>query len=189
MTAVSRQPKGEERRAKIIKAAIGVIAEQGVEVLSHRRVAAAAGVPLAATTYYFKSLDELRAAALNQIIARDLAAMDERFQTLPPTGDLGEILAQLVWEWLESREASVVTVEIFASAMRRESVREIAQSWESAWVEALTPRVGRTRALTSVCAAFGYIQYSLLQEDRPTFDEVAEVMCQSLGETVAIRPA
>ena len=43
----------------ILEAALRVIAERGVEAVTHRAVADAAGVPLSATTYYFESLDEL----------------------------------------------------------------------------------------------------------------------------------
>lgn len=177
-----RRPKGVARRAMILEAAITVISEQGLEALSHRRVAAAAGVPLTATTYYFESLDELRSAALNAIVARDFAAMEEHFQHLPPTGELGATLAQLIWDWLQDRESYRVTMEIFASAMRRDSVREIAQAWDRAWIDVLTPRVGRTRALVAVCTAFGYMQHSLLEDDPPSLEEVTTVMRLSLGE-------
>ncbi|HWI21090.1 MAG TPA: hypothetical protein VNT22_00590, partial [Baekduia sp.] len=106
------------------------------------------------------------------------------FQHLPPTADLGATLAQLIWDWLQDREAYMVTVEIFASAMRHESVREIARSWDQAWIDALAPRVGYAHALVCVCAAHGYIQRSLLQEDPPTLEEVTTVMRLSLGEMV-----
>lgn len=179
-STASRLPHGARRRAKIVDAAIGVIAEHGVEAMSHRRVAAAAGVPLAATTYYFTSLDELRTAALRETVRRDLAPMEEQLANLGQASDLAELLGQLIHDWLEDRVTSVVTIEIFASAMRRESVREIARSWEAAWLGALEPRVGRVRALTSVAAAFGYVQHALLEEDH-SLEEATAVMRQALG--------
>lgn len=55
--------KGARRRELIAAAAAALVLEQGPAALSHRAVAARAGVPLAATTYYFRDLDELAAQA------------------------------------------------------------------------------------------------------------------------------
>lgn len=65
------RPRGLERRAAIIDAAAEAVLASGVAALSHRVVAAAAGVPLGSTTYYFASLDELRAAAVEKLIVGD----------------------------------------------------------------------------------------------------------------------
>lgn len=181
MSATTRLPHGLERRATIVAAAITVIAEHGLEATSHRRVAAAAGVPLAATTYYFASLDELRRAALEEIIRRDLDAMEEHFARLDADSDLGEVLAELVWDWLQNREASMVTIETFASAARREAIRELADEWAAAWIGALVPRVGLVRARAAVYAAFGYIQHALVQKHPLSLDDLTAVMRQTLG--------
>ena len=52
-------PRGEARREAILKATLDVIAAHGTDGVTHRAVAAAAGVPLSATTYWFSSRDEL----------------------------------------------------------------------------------------------------------------------------------
>lgn len=48
-----------QRRDEILEAALRIIVRQGVRGVRHRAVAREAGVPLAATTYYFKDLDGL----------------------------------------------------------------------------------------------------------------------------------
>ena len=63
MTAAST-PKGERRRQALVEAAAALLVERGFEALRHRAVAERAGLPLASTTYYFDSLDELIAAAI-----------------------------------------------------------------------------------------------------------------------------
>ncbi|MFI9105077.1 TetR/AcrR family transcriptional regulator [Streptomyces fildesensis] len=55
-----------DRRRRIIDAAIRVVGERGIAGLSHRSVAAEAGVPLGSTTYHFATLDDLLVAALRQ---------------------------------------------------------------------------------------------------------------------------
>lgn len=53
----------EQRRLAILRAALRVIARDGVRGVRHRAVAAEAGVPLSATTYYFKDIHDLLADA------------------------------------------------------------------------------------------------------------------------------
>lgn len=62
MTSAST-PKGERRRHALVTAAAELLAEGGFDAVRHRAVAERAGLPLASTTYYFDSLDELVAAA------------------------------------------------------------------------------------------------------------------------------
>lgn len=52
---------GIERRQKIIEGTLRVIIREGIRAVRHRAVAKEAGVPLAATTYYFQDLHELLA--------------------------------------------------------------------------------------------------------------------------------
>lgn len=80
MTTAST-PKGERRRQALIEAAAALLVEGGFDALRHRAVAERAGLPLASTTYYFHSLDELVAAALEfhgrSELARGRALLDE----------------------------------------------------------------------------------------------------------------
>ncbi len=49
----------EQRRRTILEAALRIVVKEGVRGIRHRSVAKEAGVPLAATTYYFKDIQEL----------------------------------------------------------------------------------------------------------------------------------
>lgn len=57
-------PKGERRRQALVEAAADLLVEGGFDAVRHRAVAERAGLPLASTTYYFESLDELVTAAV-----------------------------------------------------------------------------------------------------------------------------
>src|SRR4051794_41347113 len=57
---VARYARGAQRRSALIEAAAGLLLEEGLAAISHRAVAARAGLPLASTTYYFASADDLR---------------------------------------------------------------------------------------------------------------------------------
>ena len=49
----------EQRRRLILEAALRIVIREGVRGIRHRAVAKEADVPLAATTYYFKDIQEL----------------------------------------------------------------------------------------------------------------------------------
>lgn len=54
----------EQRRLAILQATLRVLVRDGVRGVRHRAVAKEAGVPLSATTYYFKDIHDLLADAL-----------------------------------------------------------------------------------------------------------------------------
>jgi len=65
----------EQRRQAILDAAMAIIVRDGVRAVRHRAVAAAAGVPLSATTYYFKDIDDLITDTFAQFVERSAAYM------------------------------------------------------------------------------------------------------------------
>jgi DNA-binding transcriptional regulator YbjK len=64
--------RGERRRRELVDAAASLLEEGGFAAVTHRAVAARAGLPLAATTYYFASLDDLLEPALGLLARRQL---------------------------------------------------------------------------------------------------------------------
>jgi TetR/AcrR family transcriptional regulator, regulator of biofilm formation and stress response len=73
------QERGRRRRDALLDAAVELLTAGGFAAVSHRAVADRAELPLAATTYYFRSRDDLIAAAFELMVDRDLAATRERF--------------------------------------------------------------------------------------------------------------
>ncbi len=72
------QERSRQRRGELLAAAIELFAEGGARAITHRAVAARAGLPSATTTYYFESIDELIREALGAHItqwAKDLDAL------------------------------------------------------------------------------------------------------------------
>ncbi|HEX4559750.1 MAG TPA: TetR family transcriptional regulator [Mycobacterium sp.] len=75
-------PKGERRRYALVSAASELLAEGGFEAVRHRAVAQRAGLPLASTTYYFSSLDDLIARAVEHIGMIEVAQLRARVNSL-----------------------------------------------------------------------------------------------------------
>ena len=65
----------EQRRQDILDAAMRIVVREGVRAVRHRAVAAEAGVPLSATTYYFKDIDDLLTDTFAQYVERSAAFM------------------------------------------------------------------------------------------------------------------
>lgn len=65
----------EQRRQAILDAAMRIIVREGVRAVRHRAVAAEAAVPLSATTYYFKDIDDLITDTFAQFVERSAAYM------------------------------------------------------------------------------------------------------------------
>lgn len=75
-------PKGERRRYALVSAAAELLREGGFEAVRHRAVARRAGLPLASTTYYFSSLDDLIASAVDHIGMLEVAQLQARVAEL-----------------------------------------------------------------------------------------------------------
>ena len=79
----------EQRRQAILEAALRIIVRDGVRAVRHRAVAAEAEVPLSATTYYFKDINDLITDTFALFVERSAEAMsafwagaDEQLQQL-----------------------------------------------------------------------------------------------------------
>ena len=71
-------PKGVRRKYALVTAAAELLCEGGFDAVRHRAVARRAGLPLAATTYYFSSLDDLIVKAVEHVGALEAQQLRER---------------------------------------------------------------------------------------------------------------
>lgn len=106
--------KGERRRHDLVTAAAALLRDGGFDAVRHRAVAERAGLPLASTTYYFASLEDLVTAAVERHGRDGLAQGRERLAALPAgrPADRAE-LAELFLDQLltaESRDGGLDAV-------------------------------------------------------------------------------
>jgi TetR/AcrR family transcriptional regulator, regulator of biofilm formation and stress response len=163
-----RDARGERRRAELLDAAIDLIGEQGIDGVTHRAVAAAAGVPAASTSYYFRSKDDLIHEALRTLAEREIARLRERRTALgDAAADLDQTTEALAL-WIEEqitpagRIAMLAQYQLQLEAARRPEAREILEAWkvgtddlsETAMRSLGAPDV-RTSGILLVCAIDG----------------------------------
>ncbi len=168
-----RGPTDPDRRERIAAAAIAVVAERGVEGVTHRAVAAAAGVPLGSTTYHFATLDELLAEALRTAAEHNLATLRAWEQTLPPDADLAAALTDLAMRGLaEERARTVVEYELYVAALHRPLLRRASMGWDDALVELFTSRTDRVTGRLLAAAFCGLMMQALLADPPPARADV-----------------
>ena len=105
--------KGERRRNELVTAAAELLRSGGFDAVRHRAVAERAGLPLASTTYYFGSLEELVTAAVDRTSRDELAEGRRQLDQLgagpvPPGGPAELVLDLLLGP--ESREGGLDAV-------------------------------------------------------------------------------
>ncbi|WP_440900296.1 TetR/AcrR family transcriptional regulator [Actinosynnema sp.] len=138
MTAAAT-PKGVRRRQALVEAAAELLVEGGFAALRHRAVAERAGLPLASTTYYFDSIDDLVTAALEHHGDLELARGKARLDELDPDDCDGETVTDLVLELLlgppggeQDAEAVVLRYERLIATGRRPYLRPLMHRQKSA---------------------------------------------------------
>src|SRR3954447_12060483 len=121
--------KGERRRQQLVTAAAELLRAGGFDAVRHRAVAERAGLPLASTTYYFDSLDELITVALDRHGRAELAYGEARLAELDPEECGGDAFLDLVLDLLlgpsHDVEAVVLRYERLVATGRRPFLRPL----------------------------------------------------------------
>ncbi|OXM70261.1 TetR/AcrR family transcriptional regulator [Amycolatopsis vastitatis] len=119
MTAATT-PKGERRRAALVEAAAKLLVEGGFDAVRHRAVAERAGLPLASTTYYFDSLEDLVTAAVEHQSNAELATGRRRLEELATRHRGVQATVELVLEMLLGQESGDADADAEAVLLRYE---------------------------------------------------------------------
>src|SRR6201992_4246354 len=112
-------PKGERRRYALVSAAAELLCEGGFEAVRHRAVARRAGLPLASTTYYFSSLDDLIASAVAHIGLLEVAQLRAQVATLSRRRRSADTTADLLVDLLVGHESESRLTEQLISRYER----------------------------------------------------------------------
>ncbi|WP_050760938.1 TetR/AcrR family transcriptional regulator [Aeromicrobium marinum] len=122
------QERSRQRRDALLAAAIELFAEGGSRLVTHRAVAARAGVAPATTTYYFASIDDLIREALAAHVQQWID--DLRGFTV---ADLGAAVpTETAAGWVEmifaarGPEVAAVELSIYLAAARDPQLRDVA---------------------------------------------------------------
>ncbi|MBV1939459.1 TetR family transcriptional regulator [Streptomyces sp. BV286] len=119
-----------QRRERIIAATLDLIADEGVAGVSHRKIAARAGVPLGSMTYHFTGIDQLFREAFTRFADHIVAVFDAHLATPTDRDQAREAVADLVHVLSEgSQRDLVLTQELYILAARQPAYRELTHAW------------------------------------------------------------
>ncbi|MGH2986369.1 MAG: TetR/AcrR family transcriptional regulator [Solirubrobacterales bacterium] len=130
------------RRAEILDATVRVLVRGGLAAVTHRAVAREADVPLAATTYYFSSKEELLGEALATMVEDEISRLGQRAaemgEGLSSPGDSAAALAEVLFPDTDATLALLAKFEVYLEAARRPELREPAAHWQDALADLAT---------------------------------------------------
>ena len=141
-TRPGARARGERRRRAILDAALVLLGRGGSGAVTHRAVAAEAGVPLAATTYYFASKDELLREAFALAADEDVATLRAapRPDAEATVASVARHLTALMTERLRGDRATLlVQYELELEAARRPELTSMSRAWTRAYVDEIAP--------------------------------------------------
>jgi TetR/AcrR family transcriptional regulator, regulator of biofilm formation and stress response len=139
------RPRGAARREALLDAVLRIVAEVGVDAVTHRRVAEVAGLPLASTTYWFDSKEHLLTAALERAADRDIERLRTLLSDAPePTADPLDLVVEAVLDPTDesihaSRGWLLATYALLLEAARLPALRDVRDRWTDAYLELLPP--------------------------------------------------
>ncbi len=119
-----------DRRARILRATLDVVAEHGVAGATHRRIAAAAGVPLGSMTYHFEGMELLLTEAFTLLADTVAARFTERLAAASNRDEALEAVVDLVVDesWATPR-TMLLSYELYAFAARRPALQSVMRDW------------------------------------------------------------
>lgn len=146
-------PKGERRRFALVSAAADLLCEGGFEAVTHRAVADRAGLPLASTTYYFSSLEELIETAVDYLGAAEVSRLRDQVKALPRRRRGAEAAADLLVDLLAgepNREQLISRYERYIACARHPAMRGVERRLLQQRVDAVTEAMARSGRHTRV---------------------------------------
>lgn len=185
IASVRRRPRGPtdpDRRERIAEAALAVALERGVGGVSHRAVAAAAGVPLGSTTYHFRGLDDLLAAAMERAARRYAEQLVAWSAAIPEGGDIADALCEFVIDGLLSdHERIVAEYELYFASLRRPALHDVSRAWLELLTLVLTQHVDEVTARELTIVADGVMVNALVTGTPPRRADLYELLRKVVG--------
>jgi DNA-binding transcriptional regulator YbjK len=191
--ATRRAPRGPtdpDRRERIAAAALEVALERGVPAVSHRTVAAAAGVPLGSTTYHFAGLDDLLAAAMRLAADRYGQELDAWSRALDEDADIAAALADAVVAELRSDRGLVIAeYELYLVSLRRPALQAVTRDWARRMTDVLERHTDPATAYALSVASDGALLAALVTGETPRRETLADLFGRILAGAPPSLPA
>lgn len=134
--------KPDDRKIQIADAAIQLLATGGLRAITHRYVARTAEVPLAATTYYYDSKDDILALASRRLLDAYTDAVRRAAAEIRSghrrEADFRTFVRRLLWTGAgRSRDETLAWCEVMLELARTPEGQALARTWYATFEEVL----------------------------------------------------
>lgn len=175
-----------------------IVGEVGADAVTHRRVAEVAQLPLASTTYWFSSKEDLLTAALQFAADRDLVRLHALADELCAgngvhgaaaiEGAISAVIDPL--DEPSSRASLTATFTLLLEAARRPELQQLSRTWTDAYVDTVGMLLARAGSATPrddarivIATADGFLLEQLAsgesEDPRPTLRRLIGALVQS----------
>lgn len=122
-------PNDPTRPARILDAALDVIAEHGLHHASHRRIAEAAGVSPGSLTYYYTGIDDIYARAFRRLSEQMSSRYEESMSRAVDVDAAVDAVAELICGGYAEHRSMVLIFEMYAYAKHNDDVASLTSEW------------------------------------------------------------
>ncbi len=138
MATARRRARARPRRELLLEVTIELVAREGIDAVTHRRVAELAQVPLGSTTYYFASREEMLVEALEAFGRQEIAAIRARLADLPQRRPSRRRYVEGLVDFLapqlgDDSWRTLAQYTLLCEAARRPELQPVAREWNQAW--------------------------------------------------------
>jgi DNA-binding transcriptional regulator YbjK len=133
--ATSTRAEASERvREAIVAATVRIVARDGVSAVTHRRVAAGAGVALSSTTWHFAAKSDILIAALRWTADREVERIEAIAERLGSNDFDSSAWAEELADWLleqvtGERDVAIALYRLQIELLGRPEAREVHEEW------------------------------------------------------------
>lgn len=190
--------RGQRRLLVLRTAAADLLADEGFDALTHRALSARSGVPLASTTHYFRTVDDLAVAAAEELAERWLAHARGVVAGLPQRRTsataAARVLAELVLGPSPTPAALAAFYERYVQAGRVPELRTLVVAWNDelrGLVATASSRCGRPvtplRAHLLLAALDGLVLTAVAEGAADPVEAAVRPLARLLGESAVSR--
>ena len=129
-----RAEASERVREAITAATVRIVAREGVGAVTHRRVAAEAGVSLSSTTWHFATKGDILVAALRSTGRREVVRLTAIAERLGAADFDAEAWAEELADWVveqvvADREQTIALYRLQMESLGRPEAQEVHREW------------------------------------------------------------
>jgi AcrR family transcriptional regulator len=193
------EPERSGRERALLEAALRVIGRSGIDAVTHRAVAAEAGVSVGAVTHRFGTRDGLVIAALEQAVSREIdrlraLAIDLQSKVFDAEQWIDAVVNWYARDLATDAETHIACYEAFLAAARSARHRPLVAVWFETWrqsaelaLRAAGSRTPRSHSEIFVSAFIGIVLQQLAVPRRRFKPETKAILNELVGSLVGTR--